>query len=91
MIPAQEFVFVALDIYRKRPQNRNIENRLDGWLTFLISDEPEDIIALIEKIDELQEECQRQKEENRQQREEIEYLKEQNNRLMKKIEQIKCN
>ncbi len=45
----QEFVFVALDIYREKHQNKNIEERLDGWLTFLISDEPEDIIALIER------------------------------------------
>ena len=45
----QEFVFVALDIYREKYQNKNIEKRLDGWLTFLNSDEPEDIIALIEK------------------------------------------
>ena len=45
----QEFVFVALDIYREKHQNKNIEKRLDGWLTFLISDEPEDIIALIER------------------------------------------
>ena len=45
----QEFVFVALDIYREKHQNKRIEKRLDGWLTFLISDEPEDIIALIEK------------------------------------------
>ena len=45
----QEFVFVALDIYREKHQNKRIEKRLDGWLTFLISDEPEDIITLIEK------------------------------------------
>ena len=45
----QKFVFVALDIYRKNQQNKSIKNRLDGWLTFLSSDAPEDIIALIEK------------------------------------------
>ena len=45
----QKFVFVALDIYRKNQQNKNIKNRLNGWLTFLSSDAPEDIIALIEK------------------------------------------
>ncbi len=125
----QEFVFVALDIYREKHQNKRIEKRLDGWLTFLISDEPEDIIALIEKypdfkamyeqvyeicrnieqvmgmfskelyeldrntvrymIDELQEGYQKQKEE-------IAYLKEQNKKsreenewLLKEIEQIK--
>ena len=45
----QEFVFVALDIYKKNCQNKNIKNRLEGWLTFLSSDKPEDIIALIER------------------------------------------
>lgn len=45
----QEFVFVALDIYKQNHQNRSIKKRLEGWLTFLSSDKPEDIIALIEK------------------------------------------
>ena len=45
----QEFVFVALDIYKQNHQNKSIKKRLEGWLTFLSSDEPEDIIALIEK------------------------------------------
>lgn len=45
----QKFIFVALDIYRKKQQNMSIKNRLNGWLTFLSSDAPEDIIGLIEK------------------------------------------
>ena len=45
----QEFVFVALDIFKKNHQNRTIRKRLEGWLSFLSSDKPEDIIALIKK------------------------------------------
>lgn len=51
----QEFVFVALDIFRNRPQYRDIKERLEGWLTFLISDEPEDIVRLIEKYPDFKE------------------------------------
>ena len=43
----QEFVFVALDIFRENHQNKSIKNRLEGWLTFLCSDKPEDIVSLI--------------------------------------------
>ncbi len=45
----QRYIFVALDIYKENHQNKDIKSRLDGWLTFLSSDEPADIIALIEK------------------------------------------
>lgn len=45
----QEYVFVPLDIFKENHQNRGIEERLSGWLTFLSSDKPEDIIALIKK------------------------------------------
>lgn len=45
----QEFVFVALDIFKKNHQNRTIRKRLEGWLSFLSSDKSEDIIALIKK------------------------------------------
>lgn len=45
----QEYIFVSLDIFRISHQNKSIETRLEGWLTFLDSDRPEDIIALIER------------------------------------------
>ena len=45
----QEYIFVSLDIFRISHQNKSIETRLEGWLTFLNSDRPKDIIALIEK------------------------------------------
>lgn len=48
----QRFVFVLLDIHKKRHQNKDIENKLDAWLVFLESDEPEDIIQLITKYPE---------------------------------------
>ncbi len=48
----QRYIFVALDIYKENHQNKDIKSRLDGWLTFLSSDEPADIIALIEKYPE---------------------------------------
>lgn len=43
------FVFIPLDIFKKNLQNKGIQNRLDGWLTFLSSEEPEDILALLER------------------------------------------
>ena len=48
----QRYIFVALDIYKENHQNRGIKRKLDGWLTFLSSDDPDDIIALIEKYPE---------------------------------------
>ncbi len=45
----QEYIFVPLDIYQKTHQNKSIKTRLEGWLSFLSSDRPEDVIALIER------------------------------------------
>ena len=45
----QEYIFVQLDIYQKTHQNKSIKTRLEGWLSFLSSDRPEDVIALIER------------------------------------------
>lgn len=44
----QKFLFIPLDIYRKKHHNKPITSRLDAWLMFFCSDEPEDIISLIE-------------------------------------------
>lgn len=46
----QKFIFVPLDIYKKTHQNKGIETRLDAWLTFLCSDNPEDVIDLITRF-----------------------------------------
>lgn len=43
----QKFLFIPLDIYKKKRHNIIINNRLDAWLTFLGSDDPEDIISII--------------------------------------------
>ena len=42
----QEYLLIPLDIFQKN--NHNINSRLDGWLTFLSSDKPEDIRRLLE-------------------------------------------
>lgn len=43
----QKYVFIPLDIFRKK--HNNIDTELDAWLTFLSSDDVSDIIQLIEK------------------------------------------
>lgn len=45
----QKFYFVPLDIFQKNLQNKGIRSKLDAWLTFLSTDEPEWIIRLIEQ------------------------------------------
>lgn len=44
----QKYVFIPLDIFRRVHQNKLIETEIEAWLTFLSSDEVEDIINLIE-------------------------------------------
>lgn len=44
----QEYYFVPLDIFRESIQNKGIQTKLDAWLTFLTSDEPEMILELIQ-------------------------------------------
>lgn len=46
----QKFIFIPLDIYKK--MSNNISTKLDAWLTFLGSDNIEDILQLIEKFPE---------------------------------------
>ncbi len=41
--------FIPLDIFKESLRNKGIQNRLDGWLTFLSSDAPEDICALLDR------------------------------------------
>ena len=43
----QNYIFIPLDIFRKNVQYKGIKNKLDAWLTFLSTDEPEQIIGLI--------------------------------------------
>ncbi len=32
----QNFIFIALDIFRKNMENKTVENELDAWLMFLL-------------------------------------------------------
>ncbi len=48
----QKYLFIPLDIFRKSKQNKDISDRRDAWLTLFTSDEPEEIIELIEKYPE---------------------------------------
>lgn len=49
----QKYIFIPLDIFKSIQHNKDdmmkIENRLEAWLAFLCMDEPENIIAIIEK------------------------------------------
>lgn len=43
----QEYIFINLDIFQKNIQNKDIENELEAWLSFLSFDDPERIVDLI--------------------------------------------
>ncbi len=45
----QEFIFIGLDMFFKIRHNKDINNKLEAWLTFLGSDDPEEIMNLIEQ------------------------------------------
>ena len=44
----QKYLFIPLDIYRENQHNKDIKDKLDGWLRLFAMDEPEEIIRLIE-------------------------------------------
>lgn len=44
----QEYVLITLDIFQENMHNKNIEDELDAWLSFMAFDEPKRIISLIE-------------------------------------------
>ncbi len=46
----QDYFFIPLDIFLKNLHDKGIRTKFDAWLTFLTSDEPETIIALITKF-----------------------------------------
>ncbi len=52
----QKFFFIPLDIFLENQHNKGdtIDNRLDAWLLFFASDEPEDILKLINRYPEFQ-------------------------------------
>ena len=40
------YIFIPLDIFQKKHQNENISSELDAWLTFLSTEEPDEIMHL---------------------------------------------
>ena len=46
----QNFLFVPLDIFHKTMENKDIITELEAWLTFLSTDDPEQIYDLIRKF-----------------------------------------
>ena len=50
----QKFLFIPLDIFKKIQHNKPISSKLDAWLLFFSSDDPEDIIQLINEYPEFQ-------------------------------------
>lgn len=44
----QEYVLIALDIFKEVVHNKGIKNELDAWLTFISCDEPERMTELME-------------------------------------------
>ena len=43
----QKYIFIPLDIFKRVRQNKGIKGKMEAWLTFLSSNEPEDIVRLI--------------------------------------------
>ncbi len=46
----QNFLFIPLDIFHKTMENKTIQTELEAWLTFLSTDDPEQIYNLIQKF-----------------------------------------
>jgi hypothetical protein len=43
----QKYIFIPLDIFKKKQHNKPIMNKLDAWLAFFSLDAPNDIVNLI--------------------------------------------
>lgn len=44
----QKYVFIPIDIFKERQHNKSITGELEAWLFFLSTDEPDEIVKLIE-------------------------------------------
>ena len=42
-----KYLFIPLDIFRERQQNKSIKDKRDAWLTLFSSDDPDRIVLLI--------------------------------------------
>ena len=51
----QNFYLIPLDIFQKRPHNNLINTPTEAWLSFLSTDDPEQIITLLEAFPEFKE------------------------------------
>jgi len=47
--PLQNFIYIPLDIFRRMPHNEFKLTELEAWLCFLGSDDPADILRIVEK------------------------------------------
>lgn len=43
----QKYLFIPLDIFRKTPHNKSVNDKSDAWLTLFSNDDPDAIISLI--------------------------------------------
>lgn len=50
----QEYVYIPLDVFQKIVQNKGVRNKLEAWLMFFSTDEPEKMAELMEKSLEFQ-------------------------------------
>ena len=50
----QEYVYIPLDVFQKIVQNKGVRNKLEAWLMFFSTDEPEKMEELMEKYPEFQ-------------------------------------
>ena len=41
------YIFISLDIFRLKMHNKKVTTLLDAWMTFISTDDPEEIIKLI--------------------------------------------
>lgn len=44
----QKYVFIPLDIFQRKTHNKVVKGRLEAWLMFFSTDDPEDMIQLIQ-------------------------------------------
>lgn len=50
----QKFLYIPLDIFKERTHNKSIRDQREAWLTFLSTDEPDQILRLLEFCPEFQ-------------------------------------
>ncbi len=51
----ESIIYISLDTFREKLQNKGIRTKQDAWLTFFSSAQAEDIVALIKRYPEFRE------------------------------------